>query len=171
MKKGLVHIYTGPGKGKTTAAIGLAVRAAGAGMRVLIQQFIKGMPYSELKTIRGMRSVTLRQCGRRCFIRNEPSAKDLECAVAGWKDVVRDIASRRYDLVILDEVNVAMDLGLVDPREVSELIRAKPARTELVLTGRDCPRELYDQADYVTEMHEVKHPYTRGVKARKGIEH
>ena len=171
MKKGLVHIYTGNGKGKSTAAFGLAIRASGAGMRVLIQQFLKGRPYSELKAIRRIPLITLKQSGGKCFIKSHPSAKDFECALAGLADITRAIASKRYGLVIMDEVNVAIDLGLIETQDVIKIIQTKPTSLELVLTGRNCPRELYDYADYITEMREVKHPFQQGIKARRGIEH
>lgn len=169
-KKGLVHIYTGNGKGKTTAAFGLAVRASGAGFRVSIQQFIKGKVYNEIKALSNIPRICVKQCGNGCFIMGKPRVTDYECAENGLRDAALDIMSGKFDLVILDEINVAMELGLVKSADVIELIKRKPASVELVLTGRCCPKKLYRYADYVSDIREVKHPYRRGIKARDGIE-
>lgn len=169
-KKGLVHIYTGNGKGKTTAAFGLAVRASGAGMRVSIRQFIKGKAYGEVKALSAIPGITVKQCGAGCFIKNGPSAADRECAENGMRGAAFDILSGKFGLVILDEINITMKLGLVSPEDVIGLIKKKPAKVELVLTGRCCPKKLYRYADYVSDIREVKHPYRRGINAREGIE-
>ena len=171
MKKGLVHIYTGNGKGKSTAAFGLAARAAGAGLRVVILQFIKGRAYSELKTLSAIPRVRVTQCGRGCFIRCSPRPADIARAREGLALARAYLTRGGCDLVILDEIACALTVGLVETADVAALIRGKDPSVELVLTGRSCPRSLYRYADYVTEMREVKHPYRRGIQARRGIEH
>ncbi len=168
--RGLVHIYTGNGKGKTTAAFGLAVRASGAGLRVSIQQFIKGRFYNELRAISAIPNITVKQCGNGCFIKGQPKSKDIDCAERGLSASSRDLLSGRFDVVILDEINVAMDLGLLKMRDVIKFLKDKPCGVEVILTGRGCPKALYRYADYVSEVRDVKHPYRRGIKARKGIE-
>lgn len=170
VKKGLVHIYTGCGKGKSTAAFGLAVRAAGAGLEVSIQQFIKGRAYSEIRTLSKIPHIVVKQCGAGCFIKGAPRITDFKCALNGLADASRDISSGKFDLVILDEINVAMDLGLIKTIDVIRLIRTKPVNVELVLTGRGCPKKLYRYADYISDIREVKHPYNHGIRARRGIE-
>lgn len=170
-RKGLVHIYTGNGKGKTTAAFGLAVRATGAGLRVAIHQFMKGRISSETDILRGLRSITLTQCGSRCFIRKKPHRKDIAHAARGFARATHDLLSGKFDLVILDEINGAVSLGLIPAADVISLIEQKPEKVELVLTGRNCPKRLYPYADYITEMRQIKHPYRQGIAARAGIEH
>ena len=172
--QGYVHVYTGDGKGKTTAALGLAVRAALSGMRVLIGQFMKGTDYAEL----GLRdiafpsgSIEIVQYGTGRFICQGESAgeEDLAAARRGIEDLVARIGS--YDLVVADEICVAVHLGLLAVDDVLGLVDARPGHVELVLTGRRAPRAIVDRADLVTEMREVKHYYAGGVKARKGIEY
>jgi cob(I)alamin adenosyltransferase len=170
LKQGLVQIYTGDGKGKTTAALGLAARASGAGLKVHIQQFIKGLPYSEHKTLRCMKNVTYKQCGRGCFIKRNPCAQDKRRVIRGMAEAQNKLLSGACDVLVLDEINVAMKMGLIPAAKVIALIKAKPRSAEIVLTGRGCPRKLYKHADLVTEMKEVKHPYRLGVSARRGIE-
>ncbi|MBL7156852.1 MAG: cob(I)yrinic acid a,c-diamide adenosyltransferase [Candidatus Omnitrophica bacterium] len=170
LKKGLVQIYTGNGKGKTTAAFGLAIRAAGAGGKVYILQFIKGKTYSEIRILKKIKNIKIEQCGRGCFIKKKPDKEDRERARKGLRKAQTNIASGRYDLVVLDEVNIALNLGLLETKDVTALIKQKPSSVELVLTGRYCPRALFKYADLVTEMREVKHPYQKGIKARPGIE-
>ncbi len=168
---GYVQVYTGDGKGKTTAALGLALRAAGAGLRVFIGQFIKGMHYSEIDAVESLLpTVTLRQYGRGCFITRKPAREDCEAARQGLAEIAERMRSGEYALVILDEVCVAVHMGLVDVHEVLAVVAERPHGTELVLTGRNASPELLDVADLVTEMREVKHYYTRGVQARVGIE-
>jgi cob(I)alamin adenosyltransferase len=171
MKKGLVQIYTGDGKGKTTAALGLSLRAAGRDLKVFIAQFAKGMFYGELEALKRFApQITLHQYGRKCFIRDEPAEEDIRLAREGWQEI-RDVLKRaEYDLVILDEIGIALHYQLISLEEVRELIRLKPDGVELVLTGRKIPEALYEQADLVTEMREIKHYYNAGVQARKGIE-
>lgn len=171
LKKGLVQIYTGNGKGKTTAALGLALRAAGAGLIVYIMQFIKGKTYSELKALKNVKRVKIDQCGRGCFIKKKPCKADFECAEKGLGKVRLRLASGKFDVFILDEVNVALKLGLLKTEDIIKVIKNKPLSVELVLTGRDCPAALLKHADLVTVMKEIKHPYKRGIKARFGIEY
>ncbi|MCC6580480.1 MAG: cob(I)yrinic acid a,c-diamide adenosyltransferase [Phycisphaeraceae bacterium] len=171
MQKGFVQVYTGNGKGKTTAALGLALRAAGAGMRVFIAQFAKGMDYSELHAIRMLSGrITLRQYGAACFIDREPSETDIQLATHGFQDVQQAVRDGQYDLIILDEANIGTYYKLFSVEELLELIDARPAHVELVLTGRYADPRIIDRADLVTEMREIKHYYRQGVTARPGIE-
>jgi len=172
MERGLVQIYTGDGKGKTTAALGLTLRACGHGLKVFLAQFAKGREYGELVALgRFAELVTVRQYGRTGFIVGEPTPEDLRLARAGWDEVCTVSARAEHDLLILDEIGIVLHFRLLGLEEVRELIRRKPAQLELVLTGRKIPPELYELADLITEMREVKHYYTRGVKARKGMEY
>jgi cob(I)alamin adenosyltransferase len=169
--KGYVHLYTGDGKGKTTAATGLALRAAGAGMRVLIVRFIKGKPYCEDRAIEQLgRKIVIKRYGRGCFIRGKPRPVDVAAARRGLKECEAAIASGKYGLVILDEAAIAAHLGLFPVSELIRLADLKPPRLELVITGRSAHPALVKRADLVTEMRERKHYYRRGVKARRGIE-
>jgi len=169
--RGYVQVYTGDGKGKTTAALGLAVRAAGAGLRVFIGQFIKGLHYSELDGLaRYADLITIRQYGRGCFIGRTPDPADVAAAREGLDEVRRAIASGEYPLVILDEANVAVRYGLFSIDDLLAVIDAAPPGVERVVTGRHAHARLVERADLVTEMTEVKHYYTRGVVARDGIE-
>jgi cob(I)alamin adenosyltransferase len=172
LKRGLVQVYTGEGKGKTTAALGLAMRAAGHGLRVYIIQFMKGWPnYGELKSVGGHPQITLRQFGRPEFVDPEkPEPADVEMAKEALREARQVLTSGSYDLVILDEVNVALKYGLIELKEVLTLIEEKPQDIELILTGRYAPPEVIERADLVTEMREVKHPYRIGIKGREGIE-
>lgn len=170
--KGYVHIYTGNGKGKTTAALGLALRAVGAGMKVFIGQFVKGMPYAELESIsRFLPEITIKQYGRGCFIFHQPVQEDIDFARNGLKSVAEIIRNDEFDMVIMDEVCIALYYKLFETEELLDILRAKPERTEIILTGRYAPQVLIDFADLVTEMKEVKHYYTQGLEARKGIEY
>ncbi len=169
--KGYVHVYTGDGKGKTTAAFGLALRAVGAGMKVYIAQFVKGMDYSELDSVKRFGDdVKLKQYGRDCFIRNEPTDEDIERAKEGLEEVKQIVNSGEYQLVILDEANIATYYNLFTAADLLDLINSKPEEVELVITGRKASPEILERADLVTEMKEIKHYYTKGVQARKGIE-
>jgi len=170
LKKGLVQIYTGNGKGKTTAAFGLALRASGTGLKVCIYQFAKGRTYGETRAFKRVKGVEVVQCGRSCFIGKKPGRADIECARKGLADSRSSIMSGRYDIFVLDEINIALKLHLIKLADVIDLIKYKPDSVELVLTGRYCPKGLYKYADLVTEMKEVKHPYRLGMSARKGIE-
>lgn len=171
LRKGYVQVYTGNGKGKTTAAMGLALRAAGAGLRVYLQQFAKGGESSEIKVLKKFSNIKLSRCGNGPFIKGRPGLSDIKCATEGWMKAQKNILSGYYDLVILDEINVAMRLGLVNVRQALEVFKKRPAHVELVLTGRDCPNAVLRFADLVTAMVDEKHPFQRGVCARKGIEY
>lgn len=169
--RGYVQVYTGDGKGKTTAAIGLALRAWGAGLRVFIAQFIKSGAYSEMEALdRCGTGISCRQYGRGCWLIGKPSAEDSRLAREGLDEVRELITSGRYQLVILDEVCVANWFGLFEVEDLLALIDIKPERTELVFTGRRADPRLIERADLVTEMREVKHYYQQGVLARTGIE-
>ena len=170
-ERGYVQVYTGDGKGKTTAAGGLAVRAAGAGLRVFIAQFVKSGRYSEIEALdRFEEQIVCRQYGRGCWLRGEPSEEDIRLAREGHKEVREIIESGAYQVVILDEANIATWFQLIAVDELLELIDLKPERVELVFTGRRADPQLIHRADLVTEMCEVKHYYQKGVMARKGIE-
>lgn len=173
LRRGWVQVYTGEGKGKTTAALGLAMRAAGHGLRVYIVQFMKGWPdYGELKTVGGHPQITLRQFGRPEFVDpDKPEPVDREMAQEALREARRVLTSGSYDVVILDEVNVALKYGLIELRDVLALIEEKPKHLELVLTGRYAPPEVIERADLVTEMREVKHPYRIGIEGQEGIEY
>lgn len=173
LKRGLVQVYTGEGKGKTTAALGLAMRAAGHGLKVYIIQFMKGWPnYGELKTVGGHPQITLRQFGRPEFVDpDKPEPVDREMAQEALREARRVLTSGSYDVVILDEANVALKYGLIELRDVLALIEEKPKHLELVLTGRYAPPEVIERADLVTEMREVKHPYRIGIEGQEGIEY
>ena len=172
LKKGYTQVYTGTGKGKTTAAIGLAVRAAGCGMQVFIGQFVKGMKYSEIKCLGLLGdNITVKQYGLRCFIRKEPTEEDIRAAMEGFAYAKRMMLSGKYDLVILDEITIAEYFGLISTDDIINLIDSKPGHVELVLTGRYADQRIIDRADLVTEVLEVKHPYQQGIPARKGIEY
>lgn len=170
MKKGYIHVYTGNGKGKTTASLGLSVRAACAGLEVYIGQFLKGMDYSELKLPEYFSNITMEQFGSDYFIEQNPSEEDQKKADIGFKKVEEILLSDKYDLVILDEILVAVSLGLVNSDELLNAIKNKNPKIELVLTGRNASEEIIDIADLVTEMKEIKHYYQKGVQARIGIE-
>lgn len=170
MEKGYIHIYTGNGKGKTTASLGLSVRAALAGKKVFFGQFIKGMDYSELKLEKYLPNFEIHQFGRDCFIYKEPTKEDILKAKEGLDYCRKILESGEYDLVVLDEINIALYYELFSVDEVIDILNSKNRKVEVVLTGRNAPRELIDLADLVTEMQEVKHYYKKGVEARKGIE-
>jgi len=169
--KGYIHLYTGNGKGKTTAALGLALRAAGAGKKVFIGQFVKGMPYSELEALKSLPSIELKQFGLDCFIVNQPTQNDIDAARAGLEEVSVLILQNTYDVVVLDEICIALYYHLFENDEVIALLNLKPKEMEIVLTGRYAPPAIYEIADLVTEMNEVKHYYQEGIEARKGIEY
>jgi len=169
--KGYIQVYTGEGKGKTTAALGLAVRAAGAGLNVYIAQFVKGMRYSELVTMQRLSDhITLRQYGRSCFINGEPLEEDIRAAREGLEEVREIMLSGRYQVIILDEANIATHYNLFSAEDLLNLIRLKPDDVELVITGRYADPRIIEAADLVTEMKEIKHYYMDGIGARDGIE-
>jgi cob(I)alamin adenosyltransferase len=172
LKRGFVHVYTGHGKGKTTAALGLALRAAGRGLRTYIGQFMKGRLYGELAALRDHALITIEQFGRPdCFHREEVTPEDVGRARQGLARARSILTGGQYDLVILDEINVALWFGLLTLDEVMGLLDVRPEQVELVLTGRYAPPALIERADLVTEMGEVKHYYQQGIPARKGIEY
>ncbi len=169
--KGYVQVYTGNGKGKTTAAFGLALRAAGASRKVFMAQFVKGKMYSEIKAVRDfLPTVEVKQFGLRCFIEKDPTQEDIQAAQKGLAEVKEIINAGNYNLIILDEIFIALFYKLFTVEEVIHIIRNKPENLELVLTGRYAPQEIIELADLVTEMKEVKHYYTKGIEAREGIE-
>jgi len=171
MRKGYIQVYTGNGKGKTTAALGLALRAAGSGHRVFIAQFIKQRHCSEHKALERFSDlVTIMRCGKGCFRGRVPGKSDFESAARGFKEVKDIIASKHYDLVILDEINVAVHYGLIQVEELLDVMEKKPLKVELVLTGRYADSRIIEKADLVTEMKLIRHYSTLGVKARTGIE-
>lgn len=168
--QGYIHLYTGNGKGKTTAAIGLAVRAAGAGKTVFIAQFVKGMHYSELDALKRFPEIELKQFGLDCFIVNQPTEKDISAARNGLLEVAQVISGNHFDIVILDEVCIALHYHLFEIEELISILNTKPLEMEIVMTGRYAPLGLFEVADLITEMKELKHYYSKGVEARKGIE-
>lgn len=172
LEKGLVQVYTGNGKGKTSASFGLALRAVGRGLKVYVIQFIKGgFDYGELYVVDKLPGLTLEAFGRGKFVsEKKPDIVDIDLARQALAKA-QEIMKGGVDVLILDEINVAVNLKLIDIKEVLELIRKKPEHMELVLTGRKAPVEIVQAADLVTEMIEIKHPYNSGFKARKGIEY
>jgi len=173
LEQGLVHVYTGNGKGKTSAAFGLALRAIGRGLKVYVVQFIKGgFDYGELYVVDRLPNLKLKAFGRGEFVtENPPGKEDVELAQEALALAEQVVKSGEYDIVILDEINVALNLKLIHLDEVLELLKNKPKHVELILTGRYAPKEIIEAADLVTEMKEVKHPFNKGYKAREGIEY
>ena len=170
-KKGYIQVYTGDGKGKTTAAIGLSIRAAGAGLKVFIGQFIKMGDYSEIKSLKRFSDcITVEQFGLGRFYRGTPPPEDISAARKGLHRIREVMDSGAYDLIVLEEVNVAVTCGLFTVEELLEFLDHKPETLELVLTGRGADPRVIEKADLVTEMKAVKHYYFEGVKARIGIE-
>jgi cob(I)alamin adenosyltransferase len=171
--KGYIQVYTGDGKGKTTASLGLAVRAAGHGLRTVIVQFMKGwIDYGELAGVKMLSPfVEIRQAGRDTFVnRRAPDPEDVRLAREGWEYARDVIRGREADIVVLDEINCALAYGLLPLDEVLAVVRSKPDGLELILTGRGAPPEMVAAADLVTEMRDVKHYYNAGIDARAGIE-
>ena len=170
---GLVQVYTGDGKGKTTAALGLALRAAGWGMKTYIGQFMKGRRYGELKAVRALAPfITIEQYGRNAFVHvKEGTPEDMAAAREGLRKVRAALEGAEYDIVVMDEINVALHFRLLSLEEVLAVMDARPPHVELILTGRRVPPEIVERADLVTEMREVRHPYQNKIKARQGIEY
>lgn len=188
----MLQVYTGNGKGKTTAAIGLAMRAVGAGFKVYIMQFMKGLAYSEQKVLKNIPNITLRTSGKPFFIAEEgmldaktraalgdsvvifpkgnPPKDYIDLIKKGLDDAKAAIKSKKYQLIILDELNVALSFALVAKEDVLSLLDSVPSDVEIVFTGRNAPAWLIDRADLVTAMQEVKHYYAKGIAARQGIE-
>ncbi len=168
---GMIHVITGDGKGKTTAALGIGMRAVGRGLKVCMIQFMKGYEYGEIAAAKGLGGFDIVQFGRAEFVnKDNPEEVDIKEAVKALERAKEAVNSGKYDIVILDEVNVALDFGLIGLDSVLGLVRGKPKNLELVLTGRNAGQELVDLADYVSEVREIKHPYRKGIGARKGIE-
>jgi cob(I)alamin adenosyltransferase len=172
LELGLVQVYTGNGKGKTTAALGAALRACGHGLKVWMIQFMKGSEeYGEVRIASQIPGFTLLQAGLPTFVdRRSPGDEDRRLAEEGWKKAWEILRANRHDIIILDEVNVAVDYGLVPLEDLIRFIEEKPKAVELILTGRDAHQEIMDRADLVSRIDEVKHHYQRGVAGRRGIE-
>lgn len=169
--KGYIQVYTGDGKGKTTAALGLALRAAGAGLKVYIAQFLKKGDYSEIKALRRLSdNITVQQFGQGRFIQGEPDPTDVSAARDGLEAIQVAMTSDRYDVMVLDEANNAVAVGLFPVSSLLFLMDEKPQDLELIITGRSAHEDVVRRADLVTEMKAVKHYYDRGVGARIGIE-
>jgi len=168
----LIHVYTGDGKGKTTAALGLALRAAGYGWHTYIGQFMKSQNDGELRAAALLGDLlTIEQFGKPTFIHvGQATPEDMRLAQEGLAAARRAMLSGKYQIVILDEVNVALYFQLIAVQDVLDVLDARPQGVELVLTGRRVPEEILARADYVTEMREHKHPYQKGIQARQGIE-
>lgn len=165
-------MYTGNGKGKTTAAFGLALRAVGAGKKVYFAQFVKGKAYAETEAVnKFLPSITVKQFGLGCFIVNKPTHEDIEAGNKGLMEILRIIQSGKFDMVVLDEANIALLYNLFPVDSLLKTIKSRAFKTEVIITGRYAPPEIIDIADLVTEMKEVKHYYQEGLEARKGIEY
>jgi cob(I)alamin adenosyltransferase len=174
-RRGLVLINTGPGKGKTTAAMGTALRAVGNGMRVLMLQFLKGSwHYGELDAVKAFgENFVLKQMGRG-FVKvggAETDPEDIRMVEAAWDEAREAILSGEWDMVVLDEINYAIGYGMLDPAKVAETLKARPEMVHVILTGRNAHASLVEIADTVTEMRQVKHAYEGGVLAQRGIEY
>lgn len=171
--KGYIQVYTGNGKGKTTAAIGLAVRAAGHKEKTFIGQFLKGQDYGELHAVKNLSPlITIEQFGRKGFyhVTKDPDKEDIQSARNGLDKCEKAMLSGKYRIIILDEINVTVYFKLLSEKDIHSFLDQKPKDVELVLTGRYAPDSFIKRADLVTEMKEVKHYYEKGIQARKGIE-
>lgn len=168
--KGYIQVYTGNGKGKTTASLGLAIRAAGAGLNVFIVQFLKKGDYSEIKALSKFENIQVQQFGMGKFVKGKPSQEDVIAGAHGYRKLCELLKEGNYDVVIAEEANVAMMCNLITEAQLIELMDMKPDHVELILTGRGASQSIIDRADLVTEMTEIKHYYKKGVKARVGIE-
>lgn len=172
MEKGYVQIYTGNGKGKTTAALGLITRAVGNNFKIFFCQFMKGTDYGEIRTIASFPTVKHERYGRGVFIRKKElvTEEDVRLIREGYESLKNSLLSKEYDIVVADEIFVGLRFELITVEEIKFLIINKPEQTELILTGRNAPDEIIELADLVTEMKEIKHYFQKGVYARKGIE-
>lgn len=170
MEQGYIHIYTGNGKGKTTAALGISLRAVCSGKKVYFAQFIKGMKYSELKAPDFIPGFTMKQYGKDCFIYNKPTEEDIKLAKEALMECADILSKGNYHMVVLDEINIALYYKLFTVNEVIDALNNRKANVEVIITGRNAPIELIEKADLVTEMKEIKHYYNKGVQARIGIE-
>lgn len=173
LEKGIIQVYTGNGKGKTSAAFGLALRALGRGLKVYCIQFIKGgFDYGELHIVDRLPDLTLKAFGRGKFITdNPPSEEDMELAEEAMSLAEKIVKKGEHDVVILDEINVATSLKLIKVERVLNLMQNKPKHVELILTGRYASENIIREAQLVTEMKEIKHPFSEGLRARKGIDY
>jgi cob(I)alamin adenosyltransferase len=171
LKRGLVQLYTGAGKGKSSAACGLALRACGFGLKVYILQFLKDGTSSEIRLLKKIKNITVQQCGRGTFVSGKPAAKDIEGAARGLAQAKTCIGSGKYDVIILDEALVALHCGVLKIGDVTDLITIKPRHVELILTGRSCPKKLFAMADLITKMKNIRHPFDKNIPARAGIEY
>jgi cob(I)alamin adenosyltransferase len=172
MKKGYIQVYTGNGKGKTTAALGLAMRAAGAGLKVYFVQFLKGRKNSEhISLEKFKKNIIIRQFGKKSFLTGKPTNDDIRRAKKGFLDAQKAIYSKNYDLIVLDEVFFAINLKMIKLGDVVTLLKTKPCSVEIVLTGRNCPLKIIKIANLATEMKEIKHYFNSGVNGRLGIEY
>lgn len=167
---GLIHIYTGHGKGKTTAALGLAMRAAGHDFKIAIIHFMKIWDYGEVRSLERLGIDLFRYGTTELIDPKNPSAMDFDQASRAMHKAEELIEKGDYDLLILDEITVALDFDLIPLQRVVDLLENKPDSLELILTGRSCPKELFEKADLISTINEIKHPYQKGVEARKGIE-
>jgi len=171
LNRGFVHIYTGNGKGKTSAALGLAFRAAGRGLRTYIAQFMKGQAYGELASAQLVPEITIEQFGKDTFVHvDKATDEDILLAENGLATATEAMNSGKYDIIVLDEINIAIYFKLAPVSRIIEFVRSRPGNIELVLTGRNAPQALLAIADLVTEMVEVKHYYDQNISARDGIE-
>ncbi len=168
--EGYVQIYTGNGKGKTTASLGLAIRADGAGLKVYIGQFLKKGNYSEIKALSKFENIKVEQYGLDHFIKGKPSDEDIAAGAEGYKKLSEILMQNNHDVVIAEEANVAVMFNLIKEKDLLALIDMKPENVELVITGRGATKKVIERADLVTEIKEIKHYFKQGVKARVGIE-
>lgn len=175
MEKGLMHLYCGDGKGKTTAAAGLAVRAAGCGLRVIFAQFMKGSGSGEITAMKEIPGITVMRNGKNYGFYHQMSGQDKDEIAAEQDamlaDIIKSINRKECDMLILDEITYAYDYGLVCRETVERLVKNRPEGLELVITGRNPARLFSDAADYITEMKCLRHPYEKGIAARKGVEY
>ncbi len=170
--KGLIQVYFGNGKGKTTAALGQALRAAGRNKKTLIVQFMKKWDYGELHSVEKIPQITIKTFGTKDFVyKGKAKEIDYREAKKAFLEGVQGAQSGQYDLIIFDELNVAIDFELVELQQVIDFLEEKPEGVEVIITGRNAPQEIINRADLVTEMREIKHPYQVGIQARKGIEY
>ncbi len=171
--KGFIQVYTGNGKGKTTAALGLCLRAAGWGYRSYIGQFLKGQDYGELHSIKKFGDlIVIEQFGKKGFIHIEkgPDEEDIKLAKSGLERCMSEMKSGKFRIIVLDEINIAIYFNLISEEEINAFLDEKPEDVEVILTGRYAPQSIIERADLVTEMKEIKHYYQKGIEARKGIE-
>ncbi len=172
LDKGYIHIYTGNGKGKTSAALGIAIRAAGAGLKTYFAQIMKSYMYSELLILKNISQIKIVQFCDDNFViqKRKPNSGELKAAQYAMKKIIDVMLSNEYDLIVMDEALVSVYFGLITNDDLLEIINAKPHNTELILTGRYADESIIERADIVTEMQEIKHYYTKGVLSRKGID-